>query len=260
MVVMTGHRKAAALSLASQFRALFREDGNGKDSWFDAALNTPVAGKAYMFTDRIDASHCMLQALSSLQVATPTADAAMGDALTASFTSAPWYDSNRPSSAWRFIHDGTGMELWLSALYTDANGRIGLATSAAQTIQQVGLQLYYVANNAQMYLSNGLASYLISALGWGYPPSAPTFVSVSMSATASPQARIETSLATNPGALSGSPTTENPYGPLRLGAAAGVGSYAIGMRWRGLYTFRRVLSDAERTIVRQFVSADMGIS
>jgi hypothetical protein len=81
-----------------QRTSLFEADYYGVDG---------VTGKVGTFIDRIDPTHALAQTVSARQVAVPTADATLGNALTATF-SAHWYDSSRAASAWRHQHSGIG--------------------------------------------------------------------------------------------------------------------------------------------------------
>jgi hypothetical protein len=93
----------------NQRTSLFEGDYYGVDG---------VTSKVGTIIDRIDPTHALAQTVSARQVAVPTVDATLGNALTLPFAGAQWYGSNRPASAWRHQHSGIGF--WC-AVWTATN-------------------------------------------------------------------------------------------------------------------------------------------
>lgn len=98
-------------------------------SWMRADYRTEVGGKVASFIDKvtlvgnvasnartIDSSHALTQANPARQVAAVGLSASMNNRETASFVRATgnYYDST--IADWRFLHDGTGGEVWITVL------------------------------------------------------------------------------------------------------------------------------------------------
>lgn len=69
-----------------------------------------VSGKVASYTDWLDGAHTIAQATAANQHAVPAADATLGGNLVATIpNTTAIYTSSRAASAWRYVHDGTGV-------------------------------------------------------------------------------------------------------------------------------------------------------
>lgn len=249
-----------AQTLAAQFRALFREDGGGKDSWFDADSVTSDGGsKLYSWNDRIDATHLLFQATSGGQCNLPTADASFANAKTATFNgTSNVYVTTRAAAAFTFIHNGAGSEVigvfWPN---TPSTNVVLWSTykSGAPSVRHY-TDLGYWALRVQ-----GGGDALINAGAGSLPYNTALYDVFSLSSADAPQMRgYHKSTQIGSVASVGTPGTAPPddlftFGNLFPGAT----NWFTG-RVRALYLFRRVLSAAEKTTYRSYIQADTGIA
>lgn len=249
---------AQPLGLAAQFRALFREDGGGKDSWFDADNVTSDGGtKLYSWNDRIDATHLLYQPTSGAQCSLPVADASFANAKTATLNgTSNTYVSSRAASAFTFMHDGTGVEI-VGCYRLDTTSSSVWWSSWAPSVS--GWAAHYV--NIGYWAVHLTSSDAIINLGAGALPSGVADYSVfSFSTADSPMLRAYRKSAQIGSLASAVPYTGAATAPLRIGnLGAGTTDWFNG-RIRALYLFRRVLTAAEKTVYRSYIQADTGIA
>lgn len=240
------------------FRGLFREDAGGKDSWFDASNTLLSGGRVTSFVDVVDPTHELAQASSGNQVFTPTADASMAGALSATFVAANsnFYASNRAASAWRYLHNGTGQTTILVLVPSNLTGVQYFAGTNNDATNSAGFD---IIRNTNQYLSRAFRAaggnvYSVTT-GLVFTANVATFVGASLT-SANYAVRVKS---TTPS--SGAPSTvDNTDGlPMHLGARRGAGLFA-DMRFRALYSWRRVLTAPELAIVYAHIQADTGIT
>lgn len=248
---------ARPLSLAAQFRALFREDGGGKDAWFDADNVTSDGGtKLYSWNDRIDPTHLLYQATSGAQCNLPVADANFANAKTATFNgTSNFYITTRALSAFTFLHDGTGAEVIVTLRFNTASDTCIWSTWPNGA--QGGAWHYH--RTAGWVVSTPGGSEVLAITG-SVPNATSTYTVYSLSNTDAPKARgynKSTQIA------SSSPASFYATAPTRtflVGDLAPAAGAAFLGQLRSLYLFRRVLSAADKTIYRSFIQADTGIA
>lgn len=255
------------LSLAQQFRALFRDDGGtAKDSWFDADKVNPTSDKIYSFEDHIDASHSLVQSTASAQVALPTADAALNGAKSAPFltTSQNRYVSTRPASAWAYLSNGTGVTIYLTFVPTSVSvtGFPICTRTLTGTSTDTGAHMAVI--NAAVHTGCTAGGGVVFTSGGGtggaFAIGTPTYVSSRYLEGAMPEWILaQRGAVMSSGNSSIAPSASAPGTTLSVGASFSGGAPAP-MRFRALYLFRRVLSAAEDAIVKQYIAVDTGIA
>lgn len=73
-----------------------------------------VSGKVAALVDWNDSTHLLQQGTSGNQVPVPSPNALLQNRTAFAFTGTCTYDSNRSSSAWQFMIDGSGCEIYVS--------------------------------------------------------------------------------------------------------------------------------------------------
>jgi len=252
------------------FRGLFRKGpGAGEgDSWFDANYYVVdgVSGKVSDFVDYIDNTHTLRQATSAQQVAVPSADAVLGGALSANFVavSSNRYDSTRAPSAWTYLHAGVGSEVVVSFVPNTNPASYLVCTEPGTATTQAGFIAYWSSGgSARCFVGTGAATVFdTGAVGSGtMPVGVGTYMSVSYLEGRTPSEVVVSarSAAIYSSNSAVNPSSVDPSATLRLGSGT-TGTAATNARVRGLYTFRRVLSAAHRTIVQQWIQRETGIA
>lgn len=250
------------------FRALFQKDIGGvagvSDSWFDASYYVVdgVSGKVSDFVDYVDPSHTLRQATSANQVAAPSADAALANALTATFSGSQWYTSTRSASSWTYLHDGTGFEATtvLTPTSTPALQAVWATRTGGGVV--VGCQHYFAGTTLSMAVGNGTANIFgpnpTTSAGQVSAGSS-TYFTASYSEGSSPEGSIrKNGTVVASGASLAAPSASAAASTLRFGAFSD-GS-PLNARVRSKCFFRRVLSAAHRTIVQQWIQRETGLS
>lgn len=261
--------RSLSRSLTQRFGDLFRSG----DSWFDANNVTTSGGKVVSFVDYISTSHTLTQGNSSLRVAAPIAVAALAGKRAVQPTSAEYYDSTRPPSAWKYLHDGTGCEYYHvfigdssagdQTLHATCNIVAGSTTigSFAETNFVAGNLLggYFVTNGTTspangriiatsgFLLQTGGAGNSLLCGGW-YKEGAGTDFTVYVNAASATS-----------GSTSGAPSASNPTNTLRLFQNYGT---AFGFKgvWHAAYYFQRVLTGPERLLLQKYIQSTAGVS
>jgi hypothetical protein len=248
------------------FRCLFRKDIGGvagvSESWFDAAFTVESGGKVTDFIDYVDTTHALNQSNGSLQVAAPTADAALSNAFSATFVpaSVTRYVSTRLSSSFRFWQNGTGVHIYLTWVPVGATTTYLVSTRAGGGAAENGgtiLRLSTGAVNASW--TNG-TTQMTNPSGGNAVAGTGTFCSFSYSETESPEYNLKlktTSLGSGSSLVA--PIAADPQGTLTLGSGT-TGTAPANMRFRSLHVFRRVLTSAADLIVRQRIQYETGLS
>lgn len=125
----------------------------------------PATSKVGAFVDHLDRSHLALPPSAAFQVVAPTADATLNGAKSYSFTSSQRYVSNRPPSAFRFLHTGPFFEaavfvsgssdrfIWSTINFAATTGKTGaLSFHGPTSISRRGY------NNGSLALAAGPAT------------------------------------------------------------------------------------------------------
>lgn len=240
-------------SVLQQFRALFRPG----DCWLDAdrVLIDGVSGKVSAVVDQIDPTHAVAQTTSSRQAPSPVAQGALNGARGLVPSPAAVYFSNRPASAWSWLHDGSPMTAVsvAQALDTDAS-RVLLCTSGSATTNR---GLYFGVSTATQLVRVGNGS--ADALNASTPcPEGVTRVFWHRH-NASQYAIGGTNLIPVSGAWSGA-AAGDPSSTLALGARTVLTSGGWSGPIGAVYLFRRVLTDGELRVLGAYTRAKYGVT
>ncbi|HEY6881621.1 MAG TPA: hypothetical protein VI299_26525 [Polyangiales bacterium] len=196
------------------------------------------------------------------ELSAPAADSLLGGAPALVFNGTQWLDSNLPPTAWRFLHDGTGSEVFLISVATSAatqclwsthQDTLGASSSGARITRNATTTLGSRISNGTTLVSNqlfgaaptGAAYYVDTAYGSAEPVDVLGFLNAALGAS---------------GTQSASPSSGNPEATLRLGACAVDDSLPAQMKFAELLIFPRVLHEYERQLVREYIQARYGIT
>ncbi len=238
----------------SAFASLF----SAGDAWFssDSYSVDGVSGKVASFVDVMDATHLLVQASSSLQVAVPSSDAQLASKASAKFLGAQSYSSNRSLAQWAHIHSGegfTGVLVWVPTSVTGTQGLYGNRGASGE-----GLQTYTSATNVR--------SGIYTAAGLSVPDGSNGAISLNTAAlrvdrnssASTPQFSGQVGGAGTPrsGSYAVAVDSNNPADVLSLGSLAGV--FFGNFNFRHLFLFRRYLTDQALATLVSYVTADCG--
>jgi hypothetical protein len=177
--------------------------------------------------------------------------------------SATRYASSRAASAFKFMHDGTGMTIYMVGGFTFGSAAVMAATSSS-TGTAVGFDCYLAsaaAIDSRVFpLSpSPVISGTLTTSGWSNNGTA-TYYSLRHSSASSPNAEVRRKSAsvgtTN---YANAPSSANPTATLTIGAH-NAATFPITMRFRRMSVFRRVLNAAESSVYEQFTQQDTGIT
>lgn len=218
-----------------------------------------VSGKVRSWVDQSDPSHVLDQANTARQVPLPAAHADFGGALCATFNDNGLYLSNRPASAWRFCHDGTGVS-WYCTLtglenpWTASRFVWGTLTGGGTTFAL--LLGGNAANGFRHEISNGAVIYNPTAAAG----TTPTYVSAHFALSENPDVLYQLKSATvNNSDVTGVPSAGDSSSTLILGANSAFSGNFGRFRFRNLMFFP-LLSAPERAIVEAYIQTDTGIA
>lgn len=210
--------------------------------------------------------------LAAGTLAAPAADAAFGGAQSIVFSGTQWLDSNLAASAWKFLHDGTGCEMFIVlAATTSATDKCVHATHDV-TLGSTTAGIYQALGQSpslqDTIIANGTASpangRTVSNTGSTFAPLNTAQYSSYSLGTSQPFVYQKFSGATNYAAVAsytgGGPSSGNPGGTLRLGADLAGSARAFVGKWCETLIFPRVLHEYERQIVREYLQARYGIA
>lgn len=245
-----GRRSPSAPSIETKFRALFQGSSSAtRDVWFDASRYNGLISAPTSFIDYNDPTH-LLNVTGTLPIA---ADAAMGNALAAQFSTTQIGTSSRAASDWTFANNtpctifcvlkpaNTTFAIWWE---TGA----GLSANTAAVISNTAIQAYLYRSSTTNFV-NGTAVVANTPRALRF--SADDTANPAFSLKVSGQAAV--TLASVSGAQAACP------GTLTIGARVGL---TLGMtaNWRSFYAFHRILSPTEIAIVNAKILADCGIA
>jgi hypothetical protein len=205
----------------------------------------------------VDANHALAQAVGANQVVVPTADAGLGGKRTAAFTGAEIYTSSAAASAWRKLHDGTGIE-WFGVMNVTtvvAGSRFFLSTCTGGAA--AGIFWRHVADTPNAAVTNGAAQV------WNMSGTADTtggtYYALTDNSAQSPKRRMfQRAVETNTNSSATAPSAGDPELTLSVGGLGGAPGW-IG-NFAALMVFSAVLSDADRALVRAYITAEWGVT
>jgi len=231
-------------------------------NWFRASNFTTAGANVASFYDKAQPGHVLAQATPANQVVAPLSDPLFTNKLSANFTGAQMYDSNATASAWKFLHDGTGMEVFHVLAGTSATLGVVIATLAPSS---PGMQHYLVGDGAYTFQVNGsIAIADLRAANTAAPVGVATYIDSYLRSSQFPPAAVafdHHAVSASHMTLAGAPVTGDPAGPLRLGNQAGASpAFPANMKWCETLIFNRVLTEYERQTVREYIQAQYGIA
>ncbi len=238
---------------ADPFLALFQVG----DSWFDADNVNTASGQTVEFIDVIDPTHFLTQATSSNRAASPATDALFAGANCVLFDgSNDYYLSNRPTSAWTYLHDGSGCTIFAVFEKVSAAAFSHVIWST-WTNTGTGGFWHYGPDGYWSVKTTGLGAIADTA----DPSVGATYTEAQFASSLAPtelRGRIK----------NGSAATSTPNGSLYATAPArsltlgclfpGANHYAG--KFRALYCFKRILTTPERAIVQSKIQTQTGIT
>ena len=223
------------------------------DMHFSATNVTLTGAEVASVVDLHDATNSLVAQSSSVRPAQPAADAALGGALSMTF-SGDTLISNKAASFWTFLHDGSpGYEVFMIGVPTSISGdQSWMFSGYAPGIDhgQSGGNFYHVIQEG----GGGAFVYAVPALGMVNGTA--TYVNHSFSSAAGWALRRRgTSVST--GTQLGPPT---PGASSQTLAVGWDGSNRMTFRLASLLVFKRVLSSGDRTIVQSWIQSTFGIA
>jgi hypothetical protein len=240
-------------------RAVISLPGGAPSYQFRADTVTLSSGNVATIRNRRGADALVVSAGT---LAAPASDALFGGAQSIAFTGTQWLDSNLAASAWKFLHDGTGCEVFLVVARTGVG--VGTAPRIVTNIGASGPGFYITqaqtpVTNATVNNYNGSAfSYQLTDTG-ALPLNAATYVNCFHQENAPIEAQAfwkETAIAS--ASTSNAPSSSNGQ-TLRLGGGIDQ-AWNFEGKFAELLIFPRVLHEYERQIVREYIAARYGIA
>jgi hypothetical protein len=234
-------------------------------SWFRPDYRSEADGKVTAFLDKSQPGHSLSQSNSTFQVATPAADAGFGGQLVATFvaSSTTHYTSSLAAATWKFLHDGTGCEVFFVGAPTSNSGYF-LSTFSAGVNPGVSLIESGNLTSLRLVVLNDSGGFTVNADGaipWaGNVNGNPTYYNFSYQEALSPEYALRVrngATYSMTGSSATAPGANNPVVTLQLGRR-GNGANPMNGRWADLLVFNRVLSSAERAMVQSYILARYG--
>ncbi|HEY6877191.1 MAG TPA: hypothetical protein VI299_04190 [Polyangiales bacterium] len=194
-------------------------------------------------------------------LAAPASDVLFGGAPSIEFSGTQWLDSNLDASAWKFLHDGTGAEIFLihaptttapQCMWSTHQNTLGANSSGARLARNAETADGYRASNGSTNLfwyvygptPTGVAQYADNFYSEADPLKSNGFLNEVSRSTGS----------------TGTPSSSAPEAPLRLGASAVDNALPAQMKFAELLIFSRALHEYERQLVREYIAARYGIA
>lgn len=240
-------------------------------SWLDSTSYTidGVSGKVGSFVDRgtgiraFTANHILSQATSAQQVALPSNQGALNNRLCVTFAGNQWYVSNSTASTWKFMHDGTGVEIHRVFIPTNVSAVLRVhwsnrdfgATSGAWVSLQTDARATGIAYDVTGQVVYASATGALSA-GVGYRFS----YYYSESNPGHDYWAERTGVSALTGNSSRTPSTDNPPIVPVLGAARTTGTSCDESHWACTLIWNRVLTSAERSAVLAWIQRKYGVA
>lgn len=258
---MESTKRSTALPVApSPFRALFYSAQG--DWWFDASKVEESGGRTTGLVDYIDPTHKLVQASTGKQCMPPSATG-FGSALSLNFVASAsnTYRSNRPASAFSYLHAGGGQTTVIVWSPTSVSGAQYIAGNQ-DAASSPGLD-WIRSSNSILHRAlpvGGTPPVFSQSIGAIYPTANVATFNVSSFGSASPRyvTRSKSTIVGSGDTLGATPTTNDGVA-LSIGSRNDAGLYA-DMRFRAIYGFHRVLTPAEMTVVYSHIQTETGIA
>lgn len=224
--------------------------------WYRADTYALSGGNLATLTNRGSAGGALSVTAGTL--AEPAVDASFGGQRTIAFTGSQKLTSGSAASAFKFLHDGTGAEAFVVFVNDapSATDRYILATSTASTTQ-VGYAMLArgpASDNVAIYVPNGSGQSYYEPIP-NTASGTPLYIHSTLKTGLTPQAGRGTAL--NNFTAAASFSSSDPTQTLTIGTNTGT-AYAIA-RVADVLLFPRILSAAEREVVRDYIRVRYGI-
>jgi hypothetical protein len=247
-------------SVHQAFRSLFHYTSAGvSDFWFDCDRVVIGSGNVTDFQDYIDPTHYASQATSGNQCSAPSALSTLKNNLVVTSTGTKFYQSNRASSAFTWMHNGTGCTLM--SVFDPINAVSATIVCNIFTLTGIGLSTRTRpagTNVVRAGISNNSFGNVIAHQDLSLTGSAPHCMTVLHSTASSPDFSLRgngSSVFT--GDYLSTPTTSDSGTTLSLLGATTSGG--LDGRFRGAWGWRRVLTAQELAIADQYMHMTMGV-
>jgi len=225
--------------------------------WFRADTVTLTGSNVTALRNRVGADTLNITAGT---MAAPAFEASLGWAPALSFAGTQYFDSSLAASAWKFLHDGTGCEIFHVFVPTTTNSSYMLCTSPGTATNQRGLVIYSaIGTSSRSFIGNGTTTVFDSGTVGAFVINAAAYIDFYYSESLTPKISIRKNatsiyVSTTPG----TPSSNDPTGTFRLGAGT-TGTATSYMKWSETLIFNRGLLTAERAGVQQYLSMRYGL-
>lgn len=223
-------------------------------AWFRADSFTESGGKVTAFIDKMNAANSLSQATPAKQVNSPTADAAMANASTATFNGAVdtfSYLSNLPASSWTFMHNGLGADTFCAYVPVTPSGS-SVAVWSTYSVSATGPGARFTTTTGNTFgLNSGATTYGNTTNAATNTDGVGTYAEWYFKQADAPNNQTWTKAvagATN--AFVTVPSAAAPAHGLTLGANGGLG---VSMRFADLLIFNRTITAPERATIQAYM-------
>lgn len=243
-----GGRSASGLTLTQKFRSLLASKGRFA---FEARSNTNDGTNVLTFVDLIDPTR-ILTVTGTL--ARPVVDAAFGGALTCTTNGTQSALCNKPAPNFRFLSDGTGMELRNIWLTTSLSVQVPISTRTTGT----GISIVVIPPATGALYVGAAALTVINSLAALNPANTALSMHSRYSSALSPVATQHNTGQTDATQASETspPDPGDPQNTLRLFSD---GTNHWSGRWFGSYGFLPLTSQ-ERSLVDAYTTLVSGLA
>jgi hypothetical protein len=219
-----------------------------------AIESTAVSSKTSLFTDLVLAGHTVTQAGDATkQAAAAAVDAAFGGQSVVTMAPGKYYDSSLPASSWSFLSNGDPFDLFM-VIKPTSSAQMPLLDTISTGPQ--GMSAYSVGSTLGYLVNVSSAATLLATVSDSNNPNHVVAYNVYGGAASSPnngtlKTWISGVLSTGTDFYGPTPSVTPPVQTLRLGNGDFVfAEYVV---------FKRVLSDADRTVVNGYFASQYGI-
>ncbi len=256
MAVHGGIMRNRRPRLPSSFPRKSVPEALGALHWFTADNFTLSANNLATLPNRGTAGGVLSSAGATIPE--PIADANFSGKKCLTVGGTQWLDSSLPASSWRFLHDGLGCEIYHVFRPSTLNSAHSLSATCRETAAIPGHNCYIGATGAtRTGVTNDASVYkFIDSSAGTFPVNVTSVIGYSLSATDLKLYDTAGNVITNSAVFAAS--ANNPNSALRLFAWSN-GSVAFIGKWATMIAFNRVLSGAERTALRAYISAEYGV-
>jgi hypothetical protein len=211
----------------------------------------------------ITASHALVQAVSAQQVAVPIASATLNNQLALTFAGAQRYRSNSTGAAWKFLHDGTGAEVFTwyvgPAVGTAQTLIASVSVAGLSTNHGIMMSNFNVAGTEtqELRIGNGTGSPVNSNGASGGAAGTAEYANVRFLDGATPAEWMNIFKTSTVTSGNTTPSSSDAMIPLQVGADGANANSSTGV-WGGYLIWNRILTAVERANVRAYIATKYG--